>query len=422
MLDEFHWHLFGQLHASSRLVCLELCWLTAMDEVLREFRKCDEACLGLIPKHVLASVLTELQSRAEDDNCFDVDMLLSSCNATSGGYVSYTDFLSQLFSETITEGYDACVYLDSPQSLDFSPLGKACTSIVGAENRGITLSQLHRLRDFLLGQANAAKWLPWIDLTPPQYSCTSGLRLNARTINLYQVDTWIIRPATQPYRCSLVELMCDEGTLSQQPSWFCSHWWGEPVLDFIHVVALHTKERSLTKSAAYWVCAYANNQHDLGADISVDPRQTSFYKAMELSDGVLLVLDPAATPFTRIWCCFEESMSVVDVDENGDRRLKLDFGTVHGGQPMLIAQGLEDLESSQGFPVELLEHGLRVDIAKGEASHAADKRRILNSIVGRPPSVLDTAEPPAEHPNFISVNRSLHDMFAEALKKSSAVR
>ena len=53
---------------------------------------------------------------------------------------------------------------------------------------------------------------------------------------------------------------------------------------------------------------YANNQHELGADIATDPRQTSFYKAMARCTGVLLILDPDGTPFTRAWCCFEEAM------------------------------------------------------------------------------------------------------------------
>ena len=37
---------------------------------------------------------------------------------------------------------------------------------------------------------------------------------------------------------------------------------------------------------------YANNQHRLGSEISDDPKETSFFKAMQLSEGVLIV--PAA--------------------------------------------------------------------------------------------------------------------------------
>ena len=34
---------------------------------------------------------------------------------------------------------------------------------------------------------------------------------------------------------------------------------------------------------------YANNQHRLGSEISSDPKETSFFKAMQLSEGVLIV-------------------------------------------------------------------------------------------------------------------------------------
>ena len=72
------------------------------------------------------------------------------------------------------------------------------------------------------------------------------------------------------------------------------------------------------------VGAYANNQFELDEDLPDDPRQSSFFKAMQLAEGVLLVLDPEATPFTRIWCAFEEAM-VAD----GGLGLLLDIATVY---------------------------------------------------------------------------------------------
>ena len=77
-------------------------------------------------------------------------------------------------------------------------------------------------------------------------------------------------------------------------------------------VAMQTSGELCMKQAfaPYWVCAYANNQWVLEDAISDNPRKTSFYKAMQLCHGVLLVLDSNATPFSRIWCCFEESIAV----------------------------------------------------------------------------------------------------------------
>ena len=112
---------------------------------------------------------------------------------------------------------------------------------------------------------------------------------------------WVILPATAAERigashgCSFVELVA---TKPQPSCWFVSHFWGEPVLDFIACVSRHAKLRELPREAAYWVCAYANNQWDL-AEIDVsDPKLTPFYRAMQASDGVLLILDAKATPFT----------------------------------------------------------------------------------------------------------------------------
>ena len=33
-----------------------------------------------------------------------------------------------------------------------------------------------------------------------------------------------------------------------------------------------------------WVCAYANNQHDLGSEIPTDPKESAFFKAMQLAE------------------------------------------------------------------------------------------------------------------------------------------
>ena len=49
--------------------------------------------------------------------------------------------------------------------------------------------------------------------------------------------------------------------------------------------------------------------HRLQEEICPNPRSTSFYRAMQLSIGVVLILDEKATPFSRIWCCFEESIA-----------------------------------------------------------------------------------------------------------------
>ena len=46
------------------------------------------------------------------------------------------------------------------------------------------------------------------------------------------------------------------------------------------------------------------------------------------------MLDPKATPFTRIWCCFEQATVAQG------RKLLLDMATVQDGECVLLTDGL----------------------------------------------------------------------------------
>ena len=95
---------------------------------------------------------------------------------------------------------------------------------------------------------------------------------------------------------------------------------------------------------------------------------------------------------------------VLEVDENGHRRLLLDVATVHAGTPKVIAEGL--LQSGeQDFPLALLAAAFDLDIAQGEASQEQDKRRILNCICGVHPTQLDVTVPPLTHEKYEEVTR-----------------
>ena len=174
--------------------------------------------------------------------------------------------------------------------------------IPATELRGITLEQLESLLDFLRDMAPH-----WYET----YGPGTGSALSYGDFNLYHAAHWVIRPATAGYGgagCSYVELVANAAE-AQRPAWFVSHAWSEPVPRFVACLRKHAAVRGLGATDPYWICAYANNQHVLDEEISEDPCQTSFYRAMKLCCGVLLILDINATAMTRIWCCFEESIA-----------------------------------------------------------------------------------------------------------------
>jgi len=214
----------------------------------------------------------------------------------------------------------------------------------------------------------------------------------------------------------------------QPPLWFLSHWWGETVADFLRCVELHAATRSLAADTTYWVCAYANRQHSLDDDLTDDPKQSSFYRAMEIANfKVLLILNAKsalaepAMPFTRIWCAFEETMCLHRASS------PLDVATFQGGVASLLTQDLTEVEQAmeeqdpgrgssaksareEPFPLEIIECGLSFDLLEADASVAEDKTHILNSIANRPLNL----EVPKDHVKFDEASRRLRSLFAIA--------
>ena len=131
----------------------------------------------------------------------------------------------------------------------------------------------------------------------------------------------------------MVELV---SRIQRDPTWFVTHWWGEPVAEFLRCVEHHVELRQLdSEKTGYWVCAYSNRQHDLAMEVTRDPKETSFYLAMLLSDGILVILNEksntadAAVAFSRVWCQFEEAM-MFDLKMN--RKFLYDISTTTATQ------------------------------------------------------------------------------------------
>ncbi|CAL1171466.1 unnamed protein product [Cladocopium goreaui] len=200
--------------------------------------------------------------------------------------------------------------------VSYDTLGSRAINVPQTECRGINLKQLSQLVDFIRDHAHL-----WVETYSGSPNFEQPLEL--QTFNLYHTSHWVIKPATLRYRCSFVELVAKDAE-TQFPCWFVSHAWQEAVCRFVACLRQHAELRNAV-GLAYWVCAYANNQHKLQDEISANPRGTSFYKAMKLAVGVVLILDRDATPFKgdlqwRVLSDYLKEARTAQESRNSDRR------------------------------------------------------------------------------------------------------
>merc|ERR1719387_2747896 len=171
--------------------------------------------------------------------------------------------------------------------------------------RGITSEQLANLEAVIkdvLGKVEIVE----TDERSPLY----GKRLTWENVDMYSVCKYFVKPLTEPHKCSFVDLV--SAAEAQPPKWFVSHAWSTPFSQTVSMLNLHLKSRDLPPTTPYWICTFANNQHDLG-ELAGDVLQTPFAKAILLPDtvGTLLLVDANCTPMTRAWCVLEAWVTTI---------------------------------------------------------------------------------------------------------------
>ena len=108
-------------------------------------------------------------------------------------------------------------------------------SIPPTEDRGITVRQLRLVFGHICRRCPTEGW-----------QNRDGEVLPPERVSLYETNSKVIMPATATRRCSFVEFIAKQ---DQLPLWFVSHWWGEPVRDFLRCLERHIKDRLLSDLA-----------------------------------------------------------------------------------------------------------------------------------------------------------------------------
>merc|ERR1719247_556017 len=85
-----------------------------------------------------------------------------------------------------------------------------------------------------------------------------------------------------------------------------------PFAQTISMLNYHVQIHELASTTPYWICTFANNQHDLG-ELGGHVLETPFARAILLPDcvGTLLLVDANCTPMTRAWCVLEAWVTTI---------------------------------------------------------------------------------------------------------------
>jgi len=324
----------------------------------------------------------------------------------------------------------------TPPPLDH-PVGDSFTLPV--RHSGITGRQL---RAVLLNLERRCELENWTD--------KDGNYLTPERVSLYDIDTYIIRPYTRRRKISFVQALPSTAGW-QPPQFFISHWWGEPVRDFVFCLEQviidfrmnnidygdqDARGGGMSADTPVWVCAYANNQWDL--DFPNDPRESDFTKAMEVAKGrTITILDKKGEVFNRVWCIFELFLTLEESkdpfwavyttqkheyeipDYKGDDKEKNGYekreavGIVSGGATSDIGDSSCITAREKSFPYDLIKRSLKIKVECADSSYEKDKIHILNSIVGKTGDALDNV-PLESHKKYANLNNSLRATFASS--------
>ena len=308
-------------------------------------------------------------------------------------------------------------------------LGKATKGFIinEPEKRAIHLSQLRTLLAHIRRRCPSEHW---VGVGPDDV-------LNSETLTLYDAMAYVIKPATRARKCSYVEFVASG---EQIPSWFVAHYWGASVAEFCLCLEQHARDRSVDlNTTGYWASGYALSQWNV-EDLSRDPLQSCFAKAMRLSDGgAVTIVDKSAACFDRTWVLYEQYLICTVRDERrdtatpfkwdlytachhklaGELTVSADDGTAnkftagvrsgtttvlanmshnksspaffHNREAVGLTDGIgsgtdRDLHSKalreKHFPQALLTTALTKRVRNGAATSAQDHARLLNSLAG----------------------------------------
>ncbi len=312
-----------------------------------------------------------------------------------------------------SQGFGVLLSLVKPNFAVTTKLGKlhggrAPLHIEQPELRGITLLQLRQLWVHVNERCVREGWMD-----------VHGELLEPTSINMYELQRYVLKPCTMTCQCSYVE-RCSEVAI--QPSWTVLHWWGDTFHDLLLCLERHSRDRGVSEeSASYWIAAFALNQHDDSPIEMSDAARFVVPRAVALSIGTLVAVDRRGMVFRRLWILYELYLAI-SVRQRARPPKLLDLYTPHshlskrrlptpptpvhaigltdgvamidrGLGPHGAGEAANKAEREAPFPMSLLDQALGVSLEDAHTSIEHDKRAIFAhlGLTGVAPATLEAS-------------------------------
>ena len=160
--------------------------------------------------------------------------LIGEVDANADGKITRAEWREAFYSSSF-------LLAPHPSGETFEDLhhGKAGCTIAKTEERAMTVTQLQDVRAHITRRCKAEGWVNFTS-KPLKAEKKDGVYPRAvNTVTLYDAARYVIKPATYAKQSAFVELVAMG---AQPPKWFCSHWWGEPVAEFVACVETHARD------------------------------------------------------------------------------------------------------------------------------------------------------------------------------------
>lgn len=195
---------------------------------------------------------------------------------------------------------------------------------------------------------------------------------------MYYVCSNIVKPLTEPFQLSFVEMIGPTGI-----QWFVSHYWGMPVRHFSDAIRKHAQGLGgHWEDSAYWICTLSNSQWHVKEELGNGQWQkSSFYLAIRSPEckGTTMIIDESVLPLQRIWCLFEVYQTI-SLSRNTD---------FHGLLLCTSTGVLQHGNAGTDVAVAVAETVAELDIRSAEAT-AEEDRLMIHSLIEQMPGGFDT--------------------------------